>query len=83
MFDKNFALTDQVAIVTGGASGIGRAIGELFFEKGARVVLVDIKPDVAEIAQNIGGARALGIQADITKKRNGRRCDGYCFRALW
>lgn len=68
MFDKNFALTDKVAVVTGGASGIGRAIVELFFEKGARVVLVDIKPDVAEIAQQIGGARALGIQADITKK---------------
>ncbi|WP_137657390.1 SDR family oxidoreductase [Listeria newyorkensis] len=73
MFDKNFALTDQVAVVTGGASGIGRAIVELFFEKGARVVLVDIKPDVAEIAQQIGGARALGIQADITKKETVER----------
>ncbi|MBC1935719.1 D-threitol dehydrogenase [Listeria grandensis] len=73
MFDKNFALTDQVAVVTGGASGIGRAIVELFFEKGARVVLVDIKADVAEIAQHIGGARMLGIQADITKKENVER----------
>ncbi|MBC6315908.1 SDR family oxidoreductase [Listeria grandensis] len=73
MFDKNFALTDQVAVVTGGASGIGRAIVELFFEKGARVVLVDIKADVAEIAQHIGGARTLGIQADITKKENVER----------
>ncbi|WP_430535808.1 D-threitol dehydrogenase [Listeria rocourtiae] len=68
MFDKNFALTDKVAVVTGGASGIGRAIVELFAEKGAKIVLVDIKEDVAEIAQKIGGTRALGIRADITKK---------------
>ncbi|MBC1906144.1 D-threitol dehydrogenase [Listeria booriae] len=73
MFDKNFALTDKVAIVTGGASGIGRAIVELFLDKGAKVVLVDIKPDVAEIAEQIGKLRALGIQADITKKENVER----------
>ncbi|MDT0108894.1 D-threitol dehydrogenase [Listeria booriae] len=73
MFDKNFALTDKVAIVTGGASGIGRAIVELFLDKGAKVVLVDIKPDVAEIAEQIGKSRALGIQADITKKENVER----------
>ncbi len=41
-------LQDQVAIVTGGASGIGLATAQLFAEEGARVVVFDIQPTDAE-----------------------------------
>ena len=42
-------LKDRTAIITGGARGIGRAIGERFIAEGARVMLADI--DAEGLAQ--------------------------------
>ncbi|MBC1743319.1 D-threitol dehydrogenase [Listeria welshimeri] len=69
-FDKDFNITDKVAVVTGAASGIGKAIAELFSEKGAYVVLLDIKEDVKDVAAKINPSRTLALQVDITKKEN-------------
>ncbi|MBC1579641.1 D-threitol dehydrogenase [Listeria seeligeri] len=69
-FDKDFNITDKVAVVTGAASGIGKAMAELFSEKGAYVVLLDIKKDVKDIAAKINPSRTLALQVDITKKEN-------------
>jgi len=48
------SLRDKVAVVTGGASGIGEATARLFAEAGARVVIGDVQ-DGAGVAKEIGG----------------------------
>jgi NAD(P)-dependent dehydrogenase (short-subunit alcohol dehydrogenase family) len=58
-----------VAIVTGGASGIGRAIGESLARRGAQVVLADLQVDLAkEIAARIkeNGGQATAEALDVT-----------------
>ena len=55
----SFQLTGQVAIVTGGASGIGEACVRLLAERGAKVVVADINLAGAEtVAKSVGGIAA-------------------------
>jgi 3-oxoacyl-[acyl-carrier protein] reductase len=57
-------LYGKVAIITGGASGIGRATAILFAREGAKVVVADLKRGaVEEIASN--GGEALYVQTDL------------------
>ena len=58
-------LKDKVAIITGGASGIGAATARLFAAEGARVALVDRDASgLAKVAAEIAGA--LTIEADVS-----------------
>lgn len=41
-------LQDQVAIITGGASGIGRAVAEAYVNEGAKVAIIDLNEDAGE-----------------------------------
>ncbi len=63
-------LKDKVAVVTGGASGIGRALGEVFAEQGMRIVLADVEAAALEkTAQEIAesGAEVLPMLTDVRK----------------
>ncbi len=63
-------LTGKVAVVTGAASGIGRAMATAFAAEGARVVLADIEEGpLAEVGRALvaGGAEALCVPTDVTK----------------
>jgi 3-oxoacyl-[acyl-carrier protein] reductase len=62
-------LQGKVAIVTGGARGIGRAIAETLAQRGADVVIADLQAEkaqatAAEIAANTG-RRAIAVQVDV------------------
>ncbi len=63
-----FRLDNQVAIITGGGSGIGHAIAELFSEQGATVHLFDIRDSVQAVADQINkkSGKAFAHQVDVT-----------------
>jgi len=69
MNDANFSLQDKVILVTGAASGIGRASALIFARAGAKVVAVGKSTDPLVILVNeikASGGDALAVTADIS-----------------
>ncbi len=66
-------LKDKVAIITGAASGIGRATAELFAREGARVVVADKNGEGAqEVAQLIGNG-SIAVTTDVSSSADVQR----------
>lgn len=65
-------LKDKVAIVTGGASGIGRKTAEFFVQEGAKVFIADVQKDkiteTIEILKSMGG-EGKGLTVDVTNEQ--------------
>ncbi|MDR2037756.1 MAG: glucose 1-dehydrogenase [Bacteroidales bacterium] len=64
------SLNGKVAIVTGGGSGFGKAMSELYAKEGAKVIVSDIVPEGGEeTVANIkkSGGEALFVKADVSK----------------
>ena len=64
------SLKDRIAVVTGGASGIGRALALLFAREGAHVVVADL--DEAGMAETVAGViqagrRGLAVKTDVSR----------------
>ncbi|WP_391121060.1 SDR family NAD(P)-dependent oxidoreductase [Psychrobacillus sp. L3] len=66
-------LQDKVAVITGGASGIGAATARLFVSEGAKVVLVDLNEEKGKAFEEelkILNAEALFVKANITSEED-------------
>jgi len=61
---------DKVAVITGGASGLGRAMAERFAREGMSIVLADVEPNAlakAEGEMTAAGAKVIGVRTDVSK----------------
>ena len=61
----SFDLSGHIALVTGAARGIGRAVAQRLWQDGARVVLADVDLPTAQAAAASMGERALAVQLDV------------------
>jgi 2-dehydro-3-deoxy-L-rhamnonate dehydrogenase (NAD+) len=63
--------TDQVAVITGGADGIGRGIATLLASEGAEVIIFDVNPSITDttVHQLRGlGYKASGYRVDVSRE---------------
>lgn len=67
-------LENKVAIVTGGVSGIGRAIVELFVQEGAKVVVADLNDTLGrELMNNFGEGNVVFVKADASSAEDNKK----------
>ena len=66
--EKKGRLAGKVAIITGGASGVGREDALIFAREGARVVITDLNEDAGQALAKEIGDDALFLRQDITRE---------------
>ncbi len=62
-------LKDRVALITGGAAGIGKATARRFIEEGARVVLCDVAQQMGDATAAELGPKAVFYRVDVTNRQ--------------
>ncbi|MGW4351922.1 SDR family NAD(P)-dependent oxidoreductase [Nocardia sp. NPDC004582] len=62
-----FALDGKIALITGGASGVGLGIAQEFVDEGATVVITDLDRRALDDAVTTIGGRCVGLVADVTR----------------
>jgi rhamnose utilization protein RhaD (predicted bifunctional aldolase and dehydrogenase)/NAD(P)-dependent dehydrogenase (short-subunit alcohol dehydrogenase family) len=72
-------LAGKVALVSGGATGIGRATAELFRKEGAAVCVLDLK---SEVQERFRGDDALGLVCDVTDTEQVNAAVARCLRTF-
>ncbi|MGC9346758.1 MAG: SDR family NAD(P)-dependent oxidoreductase, partial [Anaerolineae bacterium] len=65
-------LQDKIAVVTGGAQGLGAAICRRLADEGAHIVVADINlegaQETAATIEEVTGRRAIAVKADVTQE---------------
>jgi 2-dehydro-3-deoxy-L-rhamnonate dehydrogenase (NAD+) len=65
----SYDFSGRVALITGGASGVGTAVGGLLAASGAKVALLDLDQSKVDAAAASIGADVLALQADVRRSR--------------
>jgi NAD(P)-dependent dehydrogenase (short-subunit alcohol dehydrogenase family) len=66
-------LRNKVAVITGAASGIGRALAEALSNEGARIVIADIEVEALKIAEQElrgSGAEVVAVRTDVADAKS-------------
>ena len=63
-------IENKAFVVTGGASGLGAATAKMLVQRGGAVVIADLNPTGASLAEELG-ARAIFVATDVTREQDG------------